>query len=1032
MGFIVNYLALIGVACLFYRANGKLLDIALHAQVAPSGNQVVGSVITTDGLKAALGLRDDIAEVKVFYPFHYDGLTDTLWDVVIIEGWFPMIHDFLQIMRSIASHPTVLFYCLDPSYPGMNDILTYDVDGYLTNSRSLQRKLESAFPGKVEYVMLAADPEVMAPNTSIPRTNNALYLGAGGRMIEYKPDLLEMVRSAAPYGLTLHGMGWDEVDDVHIQAANKGVLPRYEIAQAYSSAVVVLASTIEAQRVEGMINNRVFEAMACGAVVLSDYSEALEEISEGVILFYRDGKDVGKWLQWTQENPQRALEMGQRSRDLVLSKHSWAHRAVSILGLVAEVASRNTVKMRCCDRPNCPTMLWVVASGLEDHIDYNAILSSHVYAGICRDYNVTIFSEGEFIESLHASSSTLGENVEKPFNQFESILLVLSPFDRLDVSVRKHFMQSGFRREVAKQHDKGYGRLQKWNALYLGVSAGARRAWGNDLYWNIFNEISSFAEANKQEGQEMTLLGAQIADMLRYDMYDLLLFRSKAEIDDFRAMFRIQTKDVTLSDDPCGHDAMRCELLFSFSEVIIQEASPGYRSPLAEQEEQEKGERDGQAPWSKDPESDQFKSEKTLEEERRTKVVDDKIRARRREPKPILVICFWQHAALCTLQNRRDLIGTDSVKDDDYRIFLLGGSFDGWLSLPDTLNYSFMHRVTHVGSRQKGIPAMALFAEVKQVFMMHGDEQSHLEPPCDLRRILSSLVTAGTSEEYCPTYDDTTLWPLALAAKSGAAISTWAANEILLSSAKTGLLDRLGGEHLTTMLQRSVCKAHGLGSGASRIAVNPVGLSHFLVAGVEYSEGLLNNVRSAEKARLEMDIRGEEKLEMMSAPVTDLLDIELSIVGDLSVIVRLDTANFVPGRDGDVCFQLLLPHIQRDRLNMTQSTNTMRYPMETEVNAPRACLLRLDSPFVLLNITLLYRQPPAVRDTDPQISLSQLATSLSGATLEVYARGNMFADTVDSVKTSLAPFLAREGRMALAESGVSAADVNVLDLEVLL
>ena len=56
--------------------------------------------------------------------------------------------------------------------------------------------------------------------------------------------------------------------------------------------------------------------------------------------------------------------------------------------------------------------------------------------------------------------------------------------------------------------------------------------------------------------------------------------------------------------------------MFSFSEVIIQEASPGYRSPLAEQEEQEKGERDGQAPWSKDPESDQFKSEKTLEEER--------------------------------------------------------------------------------------------------------------------------------------------------------------------------------------------------------------------------------------------------------------------------------------------------------------------------------------------------------------------------------------------------------------------------------
>ena len=127
-----TYLGLLG-ACLLFEASGKLLNIALHAQVAPSGNQVVGSVITTDGLKAALRMRDDVGEVKIFYPFHYDGLTESLWDVIIIEGWFPMIHDFLQIARSIASHPTVLFYCLDPSYPGMNDISTYDVDGYLTN-----------------------------------------------------------------------------------------------------------------------------------------------------------------------------------------------------------------------------------------------------------------------------------------------------------------------------------------------------------------------------------------------------------------------------------------------------------------------------------------------------------------------------------------------------------------------------------------------------------------------------------------------------------------------------------------------------------------------------------------------------------------------------------------------------------------------------------------------------------------------------------------------------------------------------------
>ena len=220
-------------------------------------------------------------------------------------------------------------------------------------------------------------------------------------MLEYKPALLEMVHSAIPFGLTLYGMGWDEMDEATIQAANRGVLPRYEIAQAYSSAVVVLASTIEAQRVEGMINNRIFEAMACGALVLSDHSEALEEISEDTILFYRDGKDVAKWLQWTQDNPEEALKMGERSRQLILSKHSWAHRAVQVMGLVADIESRKTVERRCCDRPNCPTMLWVVADRLKTHIDYSSVIVSHVYAGICRDYNITMFTEDEFVRSLN-------------------------------------------------------------------------------------------------------------------------------------------------------------------------------------------------------------------------------------------------------------------------------------------------------------------------------------------------------------------------------------------------------------------------------------------------------------------------------------------------------------------------------------------------------------------------------------------------------------------------------------------------------
>ena len=51
------------------------LAIALHAQAAPTSTIVVGSVLTTAGLGAALRERADVRLVEIFYPFEYGGLS---------------------------------------------------------------------------------------------------------------------------------------------------------------------------------------------------------------------------------------------------------------------------------------------------------------------------------------------------------------------------------------------------------------------------------------------------------------------------------------------------------------------------------------------------------------------------------------------------------------------------------------------------------------------------------------------------------------------------------------------------------------------------------------------------------------------------------------------------------------------------------------------------------------------------------------------------------------------------------------------
>jgi hypothetical protein len=48
-------------------------------------------------MQKALLAREGVAAVRTFYPFEYEGLHEGgPWDVVVIEGWFPMINAFIH------------------------------------------------------------------------------------------------------------------------------------------------------------------------------------------------------------------------------------------------------------------------------------------------------------------------------------------------------------------------------------------------------------------------------------------------------------------------------------------------------------------------------------------------------------------------------------------------------------------------------------------------------------------------------------------------------------------------------------------------------------------------------------------------------------------------------------------------------------------------------------------------------------------------------------------------------------------------
>ena len=64
--------------------------------------------------------------------------------------------------------------------------------------------------------------------------------------------------------------------------------------------------------------------------------------------------------------------------------------------------------------------------------------------------------------------------------------------------------------------------------------------------------------------------------------------------------------------------------------------------------------------------------------------------------------------------------------------------------------------------------------------------------------------------------------------------------------------------------------------------------------------------------------------------------------------------------------------------------------------------------------------------------MGDLVSRLAHTTLEVYARGNMFADTVAYQQYTLLPFLQSNAEEIVRLQGIDTSDMNMVDIDLLL
>jgi spore maturation protein CgeB len=81
----------------------------------------------------------------------------------------------------------------------------------------------------------------------------------------------------------------------------------------------------------GFISNRLFDAAACGALILTDYVKGIEDIFGNYILTYKEQSEIVPLLEEYENNQDFKESIKSNLPQFIRDKHSFKERLATIL-----------------------------------------------------------------------------------------------------------------------------------------------------------------------------------------------------------------------------------------------------------------------------------------------------------------------------------------------------------------------------------------------------------------------------------------------------------------------------------------------------------------------------------------------------------------------------------------------------------------------------------------------------------------------------------------------------------------------------
>ena len=264
-------------------------------------NEIAAS-LTKLGHTARVDFRNDV--------IHPDSANDDV--VLVLRG--------VERIRPQLGAINLLWIISHPSRISKHEVKSFD--SVFAASNSWAKQASKRFGLGVNALLQATNPDKFNPTVYEPDTGEEiLFLG------NTRNEFRQIIRDCVEAGISpaIYGKDWDRF--VSKELIKGSFVPNEDVAGMYRSAGVVLNDHWPDMAKHGFLSNRLFDAVAAGARVVSDDAAGINEVFGNAVAVYRTPSDIvelcstANRAMWGSQDEiaKRAIQIG--------TEHSFDQRA---------------------------------------------------------------------------------------------------------------------------------------------------------------------------------------------------------------------------------------------------------------------------------------------------------------------------------------------------------------------------------------------------------------------------------------------------------------------------------------------------------------------------------------------------------------------------------------------------------------------------------------------------------------------------------------------------------------------------------